>query len=151
MKKTILLIAASGLLAACAGAPGTYSDVQLPVCDNPDIPANCDNAPGTGPNNPQVNFNKNAPTLAPPNVCTNPSTALKFKITPAAENQNPPGSVIVIPKNGKHTWLSGTNSPDNTEIVINIPDLPTGTFYDYTIVYVDDGVLKCFDPRVAVE
>jgi len=149
MNKTILLIAAAGWLVACAGGPGVPRG--LPICENVDILPNCDNSNSSGPSNPEINFNKNGESVAPPNVCTNPKVLLKFKITPVAENQNPPGSVIIIPKKGEHTWLSGTNSPDNTLIEIEIPDLPIGTFYDYTIVYLKDGVLKCIDPRIAVE
>ncbi len=149
MKKTILLLAALGLLGACAGGPGATRG--LPICENVNIPPNCENASGSGPKDPKVNFNKNGEHVAPPNVCTNPKVLLKFKITPSAENQNPPGSVMIIPKKGGNPWLTGINSPDNTEIEIEVPDLPIGTSYDYTIVYLKDGVLKCIDPRVSVE
>ena len=149
MKKTILLIAASGLLAACGGTPRVTPG--LPFCDNLNIPPNCENSAGTGPSNPEINFNKNGESVAPKNVCTSPNVKLQFKITPASQIENPPGGVMIIPKDPENVWLSGTNGSDNQKIEIDVPpDLPIGTTYDYTIVYLKNGVLKCIDPRVHV-
>ena len=151
MRIAIFLMASFSLLAACAVGPDMLGQTELPTCEIVNVPPNCENAPNSGPNNPVVNFNKNGLALAPPNVCTNAGVTLKFKITPTAIGQNPPGSVAVIPKKGKDTWLTGTNSKDNGVIEIGIPDyLPTNTDYDYTIVSVRDGVVSCVDPRIHV-
>lgn len=151
MKKTIFLLAPISLLAACAMSPEMMSQVALPTCDKLAIPANCSNAPGSGPSDPVVNFNKKSLVLAPRNVCAHKGATLKFRITPSAPNENPPGSVAVIPKNGIDTWLIGTNSADNGEIEINIPDyLPSNSKYDYTVVSVANGVVSCVDPRIHV-
>lgn len=150
MKNTILLIAAFGLLTACAVSPDMPGSAGLPTCDILAIPADCDNdTPGNSKSHPKVTFNKNSLNLAPRNVCADKGSTLTFQISPAAENQNPSGSVIVIPKNWENTWLLGTNNPDNTEIEIEIPD-DTGDF-EYTIVSVKNGVVSCVDPRVSVE
>jgi len=95
MKNTILLLTVLGLLAACSASPEMGANTKLPTCENPAIPFNCSNNPNSGPNDPTVNFNKNSLNLAPPNVCTNQGATLKFKITPTAANQNPPGNGVV--------------------------------------------------------
>lgn len=152
MKITIFLMAPLSLLAACAVSPDMVGQTDLPTCDKLAIPENCSNAPGSGPSDPIVNFNKNSLVLAPRNVCVNKGTKLKFRITPDAKDKNPPGSVAVIPKKGKDTWLTGTNSSDNGEIEIIIPDyLPSNSYYDYTIVSVTNGIVSCVDPRIHVE
>lgn len=152
MNKIIFSVAACGLLAGCAESPDMLASVELPTCDKLAIPPNCDNNEGSGPANPKVTFNKNTLVVAPRNVCTNRGATLTFSIKPAAENENPPGSVAVIPKDGTDTWLIGTNSPDNEKIEINIPEyLEKDTYYEYTIVSVEDGDVSCVDPRVSVE
>ena len=153
MKKTILLIAASGLLAACAVSPDMRADIELPTCDILAIPEKCDNdtPPGNSKSHPKVTFNKNSLLVAPRNVCALRGSTLTVQIAPAAENKNPPGSVMVVPKKGEDTWLIGTNSSDNTMIEIEIPDYATKPYYEYTIVSVDEDGVKCVDPRVAVE
>ena len=151
MKIAIFLMAPLSLLAACAVSPDMVGQTELPTCDKLVLPPNCSNAPGSGPSNPEVNFNKNSLLLAPRNVCAHKGTTLKFKITPSAEAKNPPGSVAVIPKNGKDTWLTGTNSSNNGEIEIQIPDyLPINSYYDYTVVSVMNGTVSCVDPRINV-
>lgn len=153
MKKTILLIATFGLLAACAVSPDMQANVGLPTCDILAIPNVCDNdTPGNSKSHPKVTFNKNSLHIAPRNVCANKGSTLTFQIAPAAENKNPPGSVIVIPKNWENSWLLGTNSPDNTEIDIEVPGDPGDeSSFEYTIVNVENGVVSCVDPRVSVE
>lgn len=153
MTKTILLIAATGLLAACAVNPDMLANIELPTCDILAIPEDCknDTPPGNSKSHPKVTFNKNSLLLAPRNVCALRGSTLTFQITPTAENKNPPGSVMVVPKKGADTWLIGTNSSDNTIIEIEIPDYATEPHYDYTIVSVDEDGVKCVDPRVAVE
>lgn len=152
MKNPIPLIAALGLLAACAANPDLVASIELPTCDKLAIPAKCENNPGSGPNAPTVNFNKNSLFLAPRNVCTNKGATLKFKITPDAVGINPPGSVAVIAKKGTDTWLIGTNSPDNKVLEIDIPAyLASNTDYEYTIVSIREGVVSCVDPRVHVQ
>ena len=152
MKIAIFLLAPLSLLAACATIPNMVGQTELPACDKLAIPPNCSNAPNSGPNNPQINFNKNSLLLSPRNVCAHKGKTLKFLITPSAEGKNPRGSVAVIPKDGKDTWLTGTNSSDNREIEIKIPDyLPSNSHYDYTIVSVKDGLVSCVDPRIHVK
>lgn len=151
MKNAIFLVASLSLLAACAINPEMAGDTGLSTCKMLKTPANCENAQGSGPSNPVVNFNKKSLVLAPHNVCAHKGTTLKFRITPSAKNENPPGSVTVIPKKGKDTWLHGTNTADNTEIEIKIPDnLPSNSDYDYTVVSVMNGVVSCVDPRIHV-
>jgi len=151
MKIAIFLLAPFSLLAACAVSPDMAGQTELPTCDKLSIPPNCENAPNSGPNDPEVNFNKNSLLLAPRNVCAHKGTTLKFKITPSAEDRNPLGSVAVIPKHGKDTWLTGTNSSDSGVIEIEIPDyLPSNSLYDYTVVSVKKGIVSCVDPRIHV-
>ena len=103
-------------------------------------------------NNPKVILNTESLVVAPPNVCAMPGKTLVISVVPAANNKI--GSVAIIPKNPKDTWLTGTNSPDKNEIRILVPNwvsggkASVGTNHDYGFVTIDGN---CVDPRVNVQ
>jgi len=143
-KSLLFLLPVSVLLYGCST---TSKGINLDNCQVQVVPENCANAPGSGPSNPVVNFNKNGITAAPPNVCAMRGSTLVFKITP-----NPPNSdtatVTVLPKDINDTWLTGTNHPDSGKIEIFIPPwVENLSDHKYAIV-VNDG--SCLDPRVHV-
>ncbi len=157
MKKTVLLITALGLLAACdAGDKGKADDlrddqIRIQNCEITITPGECSNPQGS-PQYPKVNFNKNGLILAPHNVCAERNSTIVFRITPNSASQNPAGSVAVIPKDIADTWLVGTNSPKNDEINITVPSyVPVDTYHAYTIVSVKGKKVECLDPRVHVQ
>ena len=140
MNKTILFVLPLSLmLASCASvmvsAPGACHVASV-------IPTVC-----TGKkDDPKVNFNTNSLKASPPNVCAGRGETLEITIEPVAQNKI--GSVAVIPKDPKDSWLVGTNSPDKKKIEILIPPWVAEGDHDYGFLTFDG---KCLDPRINIK
>ena len=140
MNKTILFVLPLSLmLASCASvmvsAPGGCHVASV-------IPTVCTGSK----DNPKVSFNSNTLKASPPNVCAEPGATLEISIKPVAHNKI--GSVAVIAKDPKDSWLSGTNSPDKTKIEILIPAWVAEGDHDYGFLTFDG---KCLDPRINIK
>ena len=159
MNKNIYwLIGLAIVVSACAKEAPEPDSKPDSVCEN--IPATCPEVDlkkddeckigEVGENFVTVNLKPNPMIVAPPNKCIktkNYGYEVTFKITPASVEES---TVWICPKEPADTWLEGTNSPVNTEIVITVPKMqyPTeGEKHDYTVVTTDG---KCLDPRVDV-
>ena len=142
-KKTLLVLPLSLLAIACVHRDVDITDIVIPGCEIEVIVGPCN-----GPkDDPKVTINVAAKSLvaAPPNVCAGPGEDIEFNIVPASAEAS---TVAVIPKNPLHTWLIGTNFPDEGEIIIHVPHtIPIGQVANYTII-TSDG--KCLDPRIHI-
>ena len=140
MNKILLLTASILLLSACASAPSL--NPALDGCKSQGW-ALCKGDPQA----PTVNLNTRSKKLKgrPGCVKAAPGSELVFRVTP--RNNKAAGDVEIIPKDPSHTWLAGTNSPNQNFIFISVPgDLELGKNYYYGI----KSGSECVDPRVHV-
>ena len=141
-KRNFLLLPISLTFIACSGE----APIQHPACANdpgPEPPCEGD------PQNPMVTINTNTWVFAP--RCVNASKSgtepIVFRLVPPGDN--PPGSTAILAKDPKDTWLTGVNSPDQSQIVITVPDSDWVTLGDHKYgVFKSNG--DCFDPRVHI-
>ena len=141
-KKILIVLALSGILLGCS---------QAPIAPDTSALANC-RTQGSwfckgDPQNPTVNLNTKSGKLKASPYCVKVNTGTQIKI-----NLTPPGNkalntVEIIPKDPDHTWLAGTNSASQDEIIIDVPnDLDEKERYYYGIKTDTD----CVDPRAKV-
>ena len=98
------------------------------------------------PANPMSTFNKQALTMNPKALCTEPGAEVEIRITP--RRQSPPDSIRIVAKDDSNEdWLRGSNDdPDNPDTIrIKIPDDVADGNYDFYVVDEDTG--QCLDPR----
>lgn len=134
----VLCVPLALFLSACT----TEGPVRALNCDIYTPPASC----AGDPNAPAVHINVTAKTFNPPNACGGRGNTITFSLTPVAGLNE--GDTAIIPKDPTKTWLTGTNSPDRTEIVIKIPDWATVGPADYALIRSNGD---CVDPRIDVE
>lgn len=145
MNNKILLIAALSLcLLACtktSSPTGTSATQQVPPGPNPE---GCSVVQLT------LTLNVNSIMLVPAAPkCVIAGTSVKIKInTPGDKVAISDGSVTTKPKTGTPDWLNGSNSPDKSEIKLDIDASATvGMDYSYDIEIAGHGKL---DPKVKV-
>jgi len=145
MNSKILLIAALSLcLLACtktSSPPGTSATQPPPPGPNPE---------GCSVVQLNLTLKVNSIMLVPPEPkCVIAGTSVKIKVnTPGDKVPISVGSVTTKPKTGTPDWLNGSNSPDKSEIKLDIAASATvGMDYSYDIDIAGHGKL---DPKVKV-
>lgn len=154
MNKNILCLTSLVFIVTACALDGpepedVCGDLDVSKCDSVTLPVDCEGK-DTGQHFVNVNVQPTPIIVAPPNRCIDTKDfgrEVTFNITPASVAE---GTVWICPKDSADTWLEGTNSPDNHEIVIEVPesDYPDdGERHDYTVVTTEG---KCLDPRLDV-
>jgi len=138
MQKILIMLSLSFLLVACEEAYFSNS-ARAPRCESP-VLSKCN------PGNPTVTLHLSNMKATPPNRCVKAGDTVEMEIRPAPAKA---GTVFVVPKNLRDTWLIGTNYPDKNKIIITIPKtVPRYSDHDYGFL-TPNG--KCADPRFRVE
>ena len=93
---------------------------------------------------------KAAVSAAPEHICVNRGDTITVKVVRANKDADNPkkGSVSMTPKEGKNTWLSGSNGSDAGKFELFVNDKVVNGTYKY-IVNTQGGAE--LDPRVTVD
>ena len=143
-KKSLLILLLTWVLASCE-ATGPIATVVCEDYSGPDTPCSGD------PKAPEVNLNTNSMLVNPRCVKAEKGKVVIFKITPTDQNEE--GTVEIFAKDSADDWwLAGTNSPNQTRILILTPEEIDAGENDYVdFNYGFRTSTKCVDPRIRVE
>lgn len=141
-KRYFLIVPISLTFVACGGAE-QMSALKCATHTGPEPACEGD------PQNPEVTVNTNTWVFAP--RCVNASKSstkpIVFRLVPT--DDNPPASTAIRAKDPKDTWLTGVNSPDQSQIVITVPNSDWVALGEHKYgVFKSNG--DCFDPRVRI-
>jgi hypothetical protein len=111
MQKILIILSLSFLLVACEKV---YFDnsARAPRCESP-VLSICN------PGDPKVKLHLSDMKATPPNLCVEPGDTVEMEIVPKPTEA---GTVFVVPKDLRDTWLIGTNYPDKNKVIITIPE-----------------------------
>ncbi len=142
--RSVFVAFALALLTACATSDQFVSKGSI-TCQEIDVPA-CSNNPADPVVRVQYRRGRDDFLFVPPSVCADAGKTIEFNLE--GMPQRLPGSVAILPKNGKDTWLVGSNADDMDKIRILVPDWVGDGEHDYNLI-ASNG--SCADPRVEVK